>query len=360
MMCSCRRGSERFLYDAAYSRKHNGGQARPLNDLLENTMTRQRKLAMPLALLSLLTVGPMIGSNASAADITKLKALAAEKWTVPDLGLELARIPAGSFTMGSPADEPARRDDESQHEVKIARPFYMGVYEVTQGEYYRLMIPDFDHDRWTYDRGPLHAGGAFFYRTGGDLNPRHPMESVTWDSAVAFCRKLTEAERKAKRLPDGYVFRLPTEAEWEYACRAGTTGRMNVDAEGGYDGLKKFAFVGDGRTSPVGNDRQPNAWGLYDMHGNVYEWCLDWYGPYPADKTTDPTGPAEGTKRVARGGCFYGCDPTKQDPEVLVYPFVRSASRYPFSPNVRGYAILGFRVVLAPGGGSKQGVNKSR
>ena len=310
-------------------------------------MTRQRKFAMPLALRWLLAVATMTGGNALASDVAELKALTAKKWTVPDLGLELVRVPAGSFVMGSPVGEAARRDDESQHEVTITRPFYMGKYEVTQGECYHLMMSDFNHESWTYPSGPLHLGGAYFYRKGdfgSELNLRHPMESVTWDAAMAFCRKLTETERAAGRLPDGYVFRLPTEAEWEYACRAGTTGRLNVDAEGGYDALRKFACVGEGQTSPVGDGRQPNAWGLYDMHGNVYEWCLDWYGPYPTGKTTDPTGPAEGSKRVARGGCFIGGDP----PGVLVYPFIRSASRYSFSPGVRGYAILGFRAVLAP------------
>jgi len=298
--------------------------------------------------------------GAPAADIAQPKALKAEKWTVPGLGLKMARIPAGSFLMGSPAGEPARRDDESQHKVTISRPFYVGIYELTQGEYYNLMMPDFDHDGWTYKRGPLHAGGAFCYRkytgglifggssTGGRLNLRHPMESVTWDQAMAFCRKLTDTQRAAGRLPDGYVYRLPTEAEWEYACRAGTTGRFNVDADAQYDALRKFAFVGHNWTSPVGEGRRPNAWGLYDMHGNVYEWCLDWYGPYPPGKVTDPTGPAEGTRRVARGGCFIGCNPRKEDPDVLVYPFIRSASRYSFRPDVQGYAILGFRVVLGP------------
>ena len=324
-------------------------------------MRTQRTLTAVLALSCMLAASLILtGANASAADVAEPRALTVKQWTVPDLGLELVRIPAGSFTMGSPSDEASRRYDETQHEVTISHPFYMGKYEVTQDEYYRLMMPDYDHESWTFKRGPLHHGGPYCYRkykgglifrgssTGGGLNLRHPMESVTWAAAVEFCRKLTEAERKAGRLPKGYAFRLPTEAEWEYAARAGTKGPFNVDADSSYENLKKFAFVGHNWTSPVGNERLPNAWGLYDMHGNVYEWCNDWYGPYPSTKTTDPTGPAEGEKRVARGGCFIGCDPKTADPAKAVYPFIRSASRYQFSPDVQGHAILGFRVVLAP------------
>jgi len=309
------------------------------------------------------------GCTPLAGQTARLKGLKAPRWTVPGLDLEMVRIPPGTFLMGSPPDEPARRSDETQHQVTISRPFYIGVYEVTQGQYYKLMLPDFDLESWEYKRGPLHKGAAFCYRdykggiifganaTGGKLCLDHPMESVTWDEAVAFCRKLTEIERNAGRLPEGYVYRLPTEAEWEYACRAGTSGPLNVQIGFDYEKLKTIAHVGSGWTSAVSAERRPNAWGLYDMHGNVYEWCLDWYGPYPEGPVTDPTGPPEGRKRVARGGCFIGCDPQKEDPMRIVFPFTRSASRYAFAPHVRGMAILGFRVVLAPelGGTTPEG-----
>jgi formylglycine-generating enzyme required for sulfatase activity len=303
-----------------------------------------------------------------ADDAEAMKKLKAREWTVPKLGLKMALIPAGSFTMGSPADEAERRADEVQHEVTISKPFYMGVYEVTQKQFYDLMVPDFDHESWQYARGPLHAGLALFYRErkhrgdwrGGKLRLQNPMECVTWDRAVEFCRKVTAQERKAGRLPAGYVYRLPTEAEWEYACRAGTRGPYNVKAESdkpealkSEDYLKSFANVGHGCPLTVG-ERKPNAWGLHDMHGNVYEWCLDWYGPYPAGKATDPTGPAKGKKRVGRGGCFNGPLPhsppgviARADSYSGAMPFLRSASRYSFYPDVNFYAILGFRVVLA-------------
>jgi len=317
-------------------------------------------------ILVLLSAG---GAALASDDAAAMKTLKAKDWTVGALGMKMKLIPAGTFIMGSPKTEAERRADEVQHEVTISRPFYMGACEVTQKQYYDVMLPDFDHDGWQYARGPLHAGLALFYRErkhrgdyqGGKLRLDCPMECVTWDKARAFCRKVTERERKAKRLPEGYVYRLPTEAEWEYACRAGGKGPYNVKADSdkpevlkSEDYLKSFANVGHGCPLEVGK-RKPNAWGLYDMHGNVYEWCLDWYGPYPTGKARDPAGPAEGKKRVARGGCFNG--PVPHSPPGVIAradsysgagPFLRSASRYSFHPDVNFYAICGFRVVLGP------------
>jgi len=305
---------------------------------------------------------------ATAKDGASVKALAAKDWTVPSIGLKIKLIPAGSFIMGSPETEADRRDDEVQHKVTISRPFYMGAFEVTQKQYYDLMLPDFDHASWQFARGPIHAGTALFYRSrsgrsdyiGGDLNLKQPMECVSWEKAREFCRKVTALERKAGRLPKDYVYRLPTEAEWEYACRAGSKGPYNVigdkDAPKNLKSpkfIKSFANVAEGKPIDVGQGK-PNAWGLYDMHGNVYEWCLDWYAPYPSGKAKDPTGPAKGERRVARGGCFNGVLPhsppgvmMRGDAYKTISPFIRSASRYRFRPDVGFYGILGFRVVLA-------------
>jgi len=310
--------------------------------------------------------------SASASFAAEATALEATEWTIPCVAMKMKRIPAGSFTMGSPAGEMCRRDDETQHRVTIAKPFYMGVHEVTQREFYKLMMPsDYDYDAWQFKRGPLGDGAAFCFRyptskglisgdraLGGTLTDLNPMECVTWARAKAFCDKLAETEKRAGRLPDGYVYRLPTEAEWEYACRAGTQGPYNVEVD--YTvvaSVRKFAWVDDFNwvnfgTRAVGT-RRPNAWGLYDLHGNVYEWCLDWYGPYPKGAVTDPTGPAAGTERVVRGGCFSGVDTkdgTIPDKEALarsVHPFMRSASRYRVPPELGYLAIVGFRVVLA-------------
>ena len=312
------------------------------------------------------------GAALPGDNVAQLTAVKAKEWTVPELGLKMVRIPAGSFVMGSPKDEADRREDEVPREVTITRPFYMGVYEVTQKQYYDIMLPDFDHDSWKYFRGPIHAGAAFHYRyrdsrswagpwTGKTMKLQHPMECVTWNKAREFCRKVTQRERKAGRLPKGYVYRLPTEAEWEYACRAGSKGPYNVKGDGdkaeylkSAKYLGSFANVAAGRTMPVGQ-KKPNAWGLYDMHGNVYEWSLDWYGPYPRGKVKNPTGPAKGSKRVARGGSFNGPAPhsppghaASGDSYKDAGAFLRSASRYMFNPDVNFYAILGFRVVLAP------------
>ena len=301
------------------------------------------------------------------------KDLKAADWTVPAVSLKMKLIPAGQFTMGSSAGEMARRADETPHRVTIGKPFYMGVHEVTQREFYKLMMPaDYNYKAWQFKRGPIGDGAAFCYRyptrkglingdaaVGGKLTDLNPMECVTWARAMAFCDKITQMERRAGRLPAGYVYRLPTEAEWEYACRAGSTGPYNVKADyTSLGSIRSFAWVDDFNwvnfgTRAVGT-RKPNAWGLYDMHGNVYEWCLDWYAPYAKGPATDPTGPAEGKEKVVRGGCFSGVDtkggkvPQSEALDREVHPFMRSASRYRVPPDLGYLAIVGFRVVLAP------------
>ena len=218
------------------------------------------------------------------------------------IGMVLVPIPAGEFLMGSPETEPGRKRGEVQHQVTLTKPFLLGVHEVTQGQYEKVM-------------------GKNPSRFTGDNNP---VERVSWDDAVEFCRKLSEKE--------GVEYRLPTEAEWEYACRAGTTTVYSFGddvSELGRYGW--FSSNSGGTTHPVGGKR-PNAWGLYDMHGNVFEWCQDWYGDYPSGSVTDPTGPASGDLRVLRGGSFS-----------FQTSYVRSANRYyGFRPGFRNLN-LGFR-----------------
>jgi formylglycine-generating enzyme required for sulfatase activity len=202
-----------------------------------------------------------------------------------DLGggvtMKLVLIRAGRFMMGSPDSEKGRGKNESpQHEVTLSKPFYMGVTEVTQIQYEAIM-----------GTNPSKFKG-----------PANPVEMVFWNDATEFCKKLSEKTRQAVR--------LPTEAEWEYACRAGTAMAFSFgDAESAvgdyawHDGNSGYT------THPVGQ-KKPNAWGLYDMHGNVWEWCADWYGDYASGAVTDPQGPASGEHRVLRGGSwdYYGSE----------------------------------------------------
>lgn len=233
---------------------------------------------------------------------------------VADLGggvkMELLSIPAGTFTMGSPESEEGRFYDESQVRVRITKPFYLGKTEVTQAQWKAVM------------------GNNPSYFKGDNL----PVEKVSWEDAMAFCRKLTERERK-KGLPAEYTFTLPTEAQWEYACRAGTTTRFcSGDSE---SALSKVAWR-DGnsgkKTHPVGT-KSPNAWGLYDMHGNVWEWCSDWYAESLLGGN-DPAGAKSGSRRVFRGGSW--CNSARD---------CRSALRNGISPGNRINS-LGFRVAL--------------
>jgi formylglycine-generating enzyme required for sulfatase activity len=205
-------------------------------------------------------------------------------------GLELVPIPAGEFLMGSPPDEKGRFDSETQHQVRLTVPFWIGRYPVTQAEYQAVM-----------GTNPSEFKGE-----------RRPVENVDWHEAMAFCQQLTERARQAGWLPDDFAFRLPTEAEWEYACRAGTTTAFNdgsdcTKPEGKDPALDRLGWFdkNSGReTHPVG-EKQPNAWGLYDMHGNVWEWCWDGKRKYTTEPQLDPVGPLEGARRVVRGGSYW-------------------------------------------------------
>ena len=235
-----------------------------------------------------------------------------QAWTIPDLGLELVPISTGEFIMGSSASESGRSPDEGpQTRVTITRAFWLGKTEVTQGQWEALM-----------GRNPSNFKGA-----------DRPVEQVSWNDAMEFCRKLTEREHLAGRLPEGFEYTLPTEAQWEYACRAGTTGEYG--GGGNLGDMGWYSQNSGNTTHPVGQ-KQANAWGLYDMHGNVWEWCLDWYGNYPSGSVRDPMGTASGSRRVGRGGSWdYGslnC---------------RSTVRVGHDPGDR-YFDLGFRLALSP------------
>ena len=220
--------------------------------------------------------------------------------------MKLNLIPAGTFLMGSPESKEDRKDDEGpQHEVTITKPFYMGIYPVTQAQYEAVL-----------QKTP----SAFKVKD-------RPVEQVSWDNAFAFCKKLSSVTDR--------VISLPTEAQWEYACRAGSTTTYSfgdsdsrLDSYGWYD-----ENSGEG-THPVGQ-KKPNAWGLYDMHGNVWEWCSDWYvDSYANADVRDPKGPSSGTARVLRGGSWHSL-PRR----------CRSATRLWLEPDNRGNGI-GFRVVV--------------
>jgi hypothetical protein len=228
---------------------------------------------------------------------------------IDDLNLELIGVAPGTFMMGSPPNEPGRNKAEGpQMRVTLTHGFWLGRMEVTQAQYEKV----------------TGSNPSRFTAAGKDA----PVEEASWIDAMEFCRMLTARERAAGRLPEGYAFTLPTEAQWEYACRAGTTGAY----AGNPEAMAWHKNNSGETTHPVGT-KQPNAWGFHDMYGNVLEWCLDWYGDYQRGDQTDPAGPDSGYFRIARGGSW----------RVELF---RSASRGGGSAGRRDYT-LGFRLALA-------------
>jgi formylglycine-generating enzyme required for sulfatase activity len=228
-----------------------------------------------------------------------------EKTITNNLGMKFVLISPGTFEMGSPAGEPGRHDDERQHRVTISKPFYLQTTEVTQGQWQKV----------------TGENPSYFNKCGKDC----PVEMVSWNDAQGFIAKLNKMEKTDK-------YRLPTETEWEFACRAGsTTSYFFGDKEAN---LKDYAWYDDNsqrKTHPVGQ-KKPNALGLYDLHGNVFEWVQDWHGEYLAGPVTDPQGPASGTYRVIRGGGW-------RNPATIT----RSAGRG-FGDPVKPVNDVGFRV----------------
>ena len=273
------------------------------------------------------------------------------------VGMELVFVPPGKFTMGSPESEPGRETQEVQHEVELTRGFYLGKHEVTVGQFKQFV----DDTKFRTD-GERDGKGAFGINEAGKFGEmhgkftwkspgfqqtdKHPVVGISWSDTKAFCTWLSKKEKK--------LYRLATEAEWEYASRAGarTAYAFGDNPErlaengNGADATARARYPGwligikaqDGHifTAPVGQFKA-NAFGLHDMHGNVWEWCEDWYVPdsYSKDKQIDPAGPTTGKYKLQRGGGW------SSDSKRL-----RSAARVGRDPvNYRG-GYLGFRVVL--------------
>ena len=234
-------------------------------------------------------------------------------------GTELVPIAPDEFLMGSPTDEKGRYEWETQHQVRLTKPFWIGRHPVTQAEYEAVMGDN-----------PSDFKG-----------PRRPVENVDWHQAMAFCAKLTERARAAGCLLEGFVFRLPTDAEWEYACRAGTTSAFNDGSDctkptGKDPALERLGWYdkNSGNETHLVGEKQPNAWGLHDMHGSVWEWCLDGQRKFTSKAQTDPLGPeAPDARRGVRGGSGWSGA-----------GLCRSASRGALGPGRRG-RFLGFRLV---------------
>jgi formylglycine-generating enzyme required for sulfatase activity len=250
---------------------------------------------------------PFSAESAKTAQMELAKRLQKEAEEKIDLGkgvkLEMVLIPAGKFMMGSPVSEKGRKDNETQHEVTLTKPFYMGKYEVTQ-------------EQWEAVMGSNPSSGT--------RGVKLPVADISWNECLEFIKKLNEKTNS--------VYRLPTEAEWEYACRAGTITAYSF----GNSIIKGDANYGPGGKSVAVGSYKPNAFGLFDMYGNVFEWCEDWFGGYLEESVTDPKGATTGKNRVFRGGSF-----AVRDSEL------RSSYRTPGWSTIR-YTSVGFRLARTP------------
>jgi len=251
----------------------------------------------------------LVFKNGNVVDIIS----PAPRWTASSIDLEMLWVSEGNFTMGSPTTETGRNTNETEHNVSLTQGFYLGKYEVTQAQYAVVMSGNSKSLNPSPSNWPN--------------NPTRPVEQVSWDDVQIFLSRLNASEQAAGRLPSGWSYVLPTEAQWEYACRAGTStmyswGDSISSSNANYDDNVD-------ETTPVGK-YPANPWGFHDMHGNVWEWCADWYGDYPSGSVTYPIGPA--SYRAIRGGSWYFTGPT-----------LRSASRNYDTPSYRDYDV-GFRV----------------
>jgi formylglycine-generating enzyme required for sulfatase activity len=294
-------------------------------DTAATSKPRRKGLAVALAsvlLIACCTLGYLFlgddGDETTTATFTP-----GQPWTVPTASIEMLWCEPGTFMMGSPENEEGREDREVQHRVTLTNGFFLGKYEVTQVQWKKVMGTD-----------PSEFKGS-----------GKPVEQVSWDECVQFCEKFTKAERLAGRLPDGWSYALPTEAEWEYACRAGTTtsyswGNSINPSQANFKNSDK------GQTRDIGS-YSPNPWGFFDMHGNVLEWCADWEGDdYPVKLVRDPKGPSSGSARARRGGSWR-----------LTWDFLRSARRNGWAPD-GGISTLGFRLCLKEGTRAPKEVSK--
>ena len=278
----------------------------------------------PKEVLPILSASKQLSAAAEAAiAATRLSGagsseLQGDQGITNSMGIKLMPIAKGNFQMGSLFREEGYRLAEQRHEVTITRDYYLGAFEVTQAQYSKLMG----------DNPSKFQGDAI----GNIDSANHPVDQVSWQDAVEFCKRLSELpeERAA-----GREYRLPTEAEWEYACRAGSHAPFGFGGMELADDYGWFSSNCKGTSQPVGK-KEPNAWGLYDMHGNVMEWCSDWGGDYPEGAVSDPTGPKDGYSRMIRGGAWL-------TPAMLG----RSGDRaFHFPPDTRS-DYVGFRVALS-------------
>jgi formylglycine-generating enzyme required for sulfatase activity len=276
------------------------------------------------------TVRPVGATASAAAPAEPMPETGTKAVFLPAVGIGMMPVAPGVFRIGSGTGQP---NEGPVHGVRLTYPFWIGCTPVTQAEYEKVM----------------NGGNPSFFRGAG-----LPVENVDWEMAAAFCHKLTEMQRHLGRIGEDRIFRLPTEAEWEFACRGGAAAAGPAPVTGeplpeplpfffGDDAARLDTVAwhkanSDGCTHPVAQ-KQPNALGLYDVLGNVGEWCLDWHAPYTADSTgavVNPSGPAAGTRRVRRGG---GWD--------SIPARCRCACRLGVAPECCS-PMLGFRIVLAP------------
>jgi formylglycine-generating enzyme required for sulfatase activity len=274
-------------------------------------------------------------TNLFWTDTSKSAASGQRFYRIVQTSTNLVYIQPGTFTMGSPTNEALRGTDETQHVVTISKGFYMGKFLVTQAEYLAT------------------TGGnpSFFASPQLPDDFQRPVDTISWVDATNYCALRTAKEQAAGIIPTNWVYRLPTESEWEYACRAGTVtalylGNALHSQQANFAGTNEYDSVAGSMVNPSGvvlgattegGSYAPNGWGLYDMAGNLLEWCQDWYGAYPSANIIDPQGAATGTQKVRRGS-YYGaggdaCRSSRRAPEVPTGGPIRNDS---------------FRVVLTP------------